>query len=268
MNKKKIIFSLLAVVLVLTLLNVHRALVSNTNRRKRETQPSELLTATTNSPPPLLEEVLKNPTASLNKYGELTSFQDGMVSATLPLMIANLLMKKGPILEMGLNLVTTPLLNRIAQDYNRSVESIDLQKKYDFDYTKLNRTSNHRIRLVDNYDLANYGTTGMWAIVFVDHSLASMRASNVIQFRSTSQIVLAHDAELNNDVVFKYETMKIKNYFKFSCKFTVLKRLSEGKRQRYYSTLILSDFVNLNEMKKILKEYRTNEYEIFVCVEP
>jgi hypothetical protein len=270
MSIKQLYYQILILCFFVMTLNIIRNIVTKAGTIKLENSKSidnELAIPVINNVPPILEDVIENPTKSLNGYDSLSSFHDGMASATIPLMLACLIVPDGPVLEMGLNAITTKLLNRIATDYNRSVESMDLRKKYDFEPMMYNKTLNHRIRLVDSSELASYGQTEKWSVVFVDHSLASMRAGNLIQFHLNAQILLAHDAELSNDVAFQYEKKAVRTYFKYSCKYTVFKRDS-SKKKKYYSTLILSDYVNLKVMKKILSDYKASGYEKVVCTEP
>jgi hypothetical protein len=272
MNRKRLYYQIIVLCFFVTSLNIIRNIVSKTsstaNLEDSKFADSQSIIQVINSVPPVLEDFIEDPTKALNEYESLSGYHDGMASATIPLMLANLMVPDGPILEMGLNAVTTKLLNKIATDYSRSVESMDLRKKYNFEPMIYNKTKNHRIRLVDSSELASYGQTEKWSVVFVDHSLASMRASNLIQFHLNAQILLAHDAEISNDVAFLYEKKSVRTYFKYSCKYSVFRRERNKKKQRYYSTLILSDYVNLKVMMKILKEYKANGYEKVICAEP
>jgi hypothetical protein len=220
------------------------------------------LTISKSQNPPTLRDLTENKTDYFFAYHNLKYFLHGYASATIPLILANFYAKSGPILEMGMNQYTSYLLDQIAIDYERKLVSIEINNATFFKFAHL-ESDYHFVRLLDTSELVSYGEKNEWSIVFIDHPIASFRATNVIRFAQNAQIVIAHDAEDENELVYHYKKRVVLAYYTHSCKYTVYKN-SELK-QRFYSSLILSNFVNLKNMISVLESLETQGYAKLVC---
>jgi hypothetical protein len=99
-----------------------------------------------------------------------------------------------------------------------------------------------------------YGLDKKWGLVLIDHLLGEKRYLNIIKFAQMANIVIAHDAEKNNDKYYKYEQMKVREYFKYACKYSIY----DVTKSVYISTLILSNFIDVSQLKAILDQIETD----------
>ena len=99
-----------------------------------------------------------------------------------------------------------------------------------------------------------YGLDKKWGLVLIDHLLGEKRYLNIIKFAQMANIVVAHDAEKNNDKYYKYEQMKVREHFKYACKYSIY----DETKSVYISTLILSNFIDVSQLKAILDQIETD----------
>ena len=85
--------------------------------------------------------------------------------------------------------------------------------------------------------------------MLVDHLSGENRYKSLIKFSNISQIVIGHDAEKWYEHYYKYEANKIKDYFKYSCKFSIF----DESKITYVSTLLLSNFINVEFIFDFIK---------------
>ena len=66
---------------------------------------------------------------------------------------------------------------------------------------------------------------------------------------------MVHDTESSQENYYSYEKNRIRESFKYQCKYSLYQ--DEGKTS-YISTLILSNFINLNNLKDIFNKIDTD----------
>lgn len=59
---------------------------------------------------------------------------------------------------------------------------------------------------------------------------------------------------MSNDKYYKYEQMKVKDNFKHACKYSIY----DETKKIYISTLILSNFIDVTQMKPIFDKIETD----------
>ena len=103
-----------------------------------------------------------------------------------------------------------------------------------------------------------YGLDKKWGLVLVDHLVGEKRYLNMIKFANLANIVIGHDAEKRNDYYYKYEQMKVRNHFKYACKYSIY----DETKNVYISTLILSNFIELDKLKIVFDKVNTDYGQI------
>lgn len=148
---------------------------------------------------------------------------------------------------------STPLLHRVALDIKRQVVSIDTKMDWVKKFSFYNLTSNHKVFFMDMNQLDNYGLEQKWGLVLVDHGVAGTRYMNINKFAQLANFVIAHDAEISSDHMYKYEQMEVRDNFKYACKYSIY-----GSKDSYTSTLILSNFFNVSKLTTIFDQIKTD----------
>jgi len=180
-------------------------------------------------------------------------------SGVIPLTVAALLSQRGDILELGCGGFSTPILHRIGAEFNRQVVSVDVSLEWVTKLIIYNTTSTHKIYHVKNSDLETFGRDKSWGLVLVDHGgpPAYTRSTYALDFAHKAKIVVAHDAEKMSEKHFKYEKNKVKNHFKYACKYTAFQN-KNLIRSQYVSTWILSNYIDLKDLKSIFDAIPTD----------
>jgi hypothetical protein len=71
-----------------------------------------------------------------------------------------------------------------------------------------------------------------------------------------AQVVVAHDAEKHRDSKYKYNLMKLRDNYKYACKYSLY--MNATKKSDYCSTYILSNFIELEFLSKIFGKIKTD----------
>jgi hypothetical protein len=202
-------------------------------------------------PDRLVEQYIEN--AHDNTYG----------SGLIPLL-ASALITQGDILELGMGFFSTALLNKVAVTLNRTVVSVDSNREW---IAKLSQyvinscnTTNcsgiHRHVFAENIgEMHAIGADKTWGLVLVDHRVAEERYIDVKRFAARAQIVLAHDAENMADHMYLYKRKRVRRHFKYGCKFSMF---GDIKKKTYTSTLILSNYIDLDFLNVVFKKVKTD----------
>jgi hypothetical protein len=201
-------------------------------------------------------ELNKNPNEFLNKFFS-EPLDNRYGSGLVPLALAALVTYQGNILELGMGDFSTFLLRRMAQIFNRKLISLETDKVWLAHYASLNSSNLHEIYHVNRSILENYHTNhSNFSLVYVDHGIRELRYKNVIQYANSAQLVLVHDAERLNEKVYKLAANKVRSYFKYACKYSIY-RYYYVKRDVYISTYILSNFINMTQIQRVLSHFKT-----------
>ena len=194
------------------------------------------------------------------KYVSLP-FDYGYGSGMIPLTIATLL-SDGPILELGMGKFSTPLLHSIGADQARQVVSLETDMQWMNKFGAYNLTKYHKIYHHENFDfLANYHSNQTWGMVLVDHIYGKLRPLHIIKFANLSKIVVAHDSETRSESDYEYEHRNVSGHFKYRCKYSIF---DSPQKNRYISTTILSNFVDLTALGNLFERIFT-EYGHVAC---
>ncbi len=132
--------------------------------------------------------------------------------------------------------------------------SIDTQQDWVNKFAFYRLTPNHKVLFMTPAEMDSYGLDKKWGLVLVDHLLGDKRYLNIIKFAQLANIVIAHDAEKNSDSHYKYEQMKVRENFKYACKYTIY----DETKKVYISTLILSNFIDVSQLKPIFDLIETD----------
>ena len=97
-------------------------------------------------------------------------------------------------------------------------------------------------------------------MVLVDHIIGLERYKNAISLANSSQIVVLHDAETRSEKIYEYKKKNIISYYKYVCKFSIYRKT----RGNYISTLIMSNFIELDFLKEIFENIKSN-FKIIAC---
>ena len=179
-------------------------------------------------------------------------------SNSIPLVVTSLV-TTGDLLELGMGSFSTPLLHKLAVDTKKQVVSIDTNIDWVNNFIFYNKTMNHKIYCMPNFEFIEQKLgledNKRWGIVLVDHINAVGRAFDAKKYANKAEIVLVHDAEKTVEHGYKYEQNKIRDPFKYVCKFSVY---TKKDRSVYVSTLLLSNYHNFEQIKSIFDKITTD----------
>jgi hypothetical protein len=108
-----------------------------------------------------------------------------------PVLIRVLGATKGPVLEIGMGLYSTPLLHWVCFDLGRKLVSLEHIEEY----YRLNRrfaSESHEVKLVKDWNNHDYGKG--WEVVFIDNE-PKRRVSVIKQVANLANYVILHDTE-------------------------------------------------------------------------
>jgi hypothetical protein len=207
-----------------------------------------------------IKELLKHPNEIVDKYVK-RPLDYGQGSAVLPLAVSSLVVNKGNILELGINHYSTKVLRKIVKaQHGRNLISIELKNKPTIALEYYNTSTYHNIYMVTPEEMLNYGKDQAWGVVFIDNKLSQLRHINVIRFANNTQLVLVHDAEPEKESKYMLKRNQVGDYYKFKCEYTVY-----DNKTAPHTTLMLSNFVDLTEIGKILELLKT-DYGYKICI--
>lgn len=142
--------------------------------------------------------------------------------------------KKGPVLELGVGIFSTPLLHALCVENKRMLVSYE----NDPEFFEMHQTFNdefHQINMVDNWDNIDIDNTH-WAMVFVDHKPAGRRVIDTKRLANIADFVVIHDSEQRSEGQYNYNS--IYPLFKYRKNYVFKEGMAE--------TTILSNFFNLD----------------------
>lgn len=196
----------------------------------------------------------KNPNEILYSYISLPLSHS--YGANLIPLLMSALITTGDLLELGVGMFSTPLLHKVAFDFNRKLVSVDTDYEWLQRFILYNKTQSHKIYWLQNEDAAlPVPAEKKWGIVLVDQ-LYRLRARNVIKYANFSEIVVVHDTEKIREQIYWYEKANIGSYYKYACKFSLYGHL--GEKGNYSSTTIYSNYIDVEaELKPIFDRVNT-----------
>lgn len=151
----------------------------------------------------------------------------------LPVLIKLLEMSKGPVLELGMGVFSTPVLHILCAKYKRLLVSYESNKYYTERHQDF-ITDLHKINFVRNWDEAKIEEIN-WGLAFVDHDPTSHRHIEAGRLANVAKFVIIHDSEPNRNC--NYDEI----YHLFKYRF-------DYKKSTPWTT-VLSNFVDLTDLK-------------------
>jgi hypothetical protein len=133
----------------------------------------------------------------------------------LPALLACVAATKGPILECGVGIWSTPILHAVCASSQRPLVSVESKMDWFSRFTPF-ATSWHEVRAIENWGGVpldpQYRGPGIaeigWSVAFVDHGFAP-RGPVVAALRGKSEFVVMHDSECGycgyNDALAGYD---------------------------------------------------------------
>lgn len=108
---------------------------------------------------------------------------------------------EGPVLEMGMGMISTPILHWMCLDAGRRLSSYDNDPHYE----KINRnfrSNHHGVHLIENWDSA--AIEKPWGLALIDHKPAERRHIDVLRLSKHADVILIHDSEPKNNRHYLY----------------------------------------------------------------
>ena len=199
-------------------------------------------------------DLLRDPNDMVFRYVNLP-LEYSYGSAAIPLTVSTLL-STGDVLELGMGMYSTPLLHNLGAHLNRQVVSVETNLEWLNKFIIYNSTRTHKLYHLSKSELNLYGLNRLWGLVFVDHGDAKARNLNVLNFSKLAMIVIVHDAENASEDLYNYVKNKLRDSFKYSCKYSPFS--SKEKNTWTTSTLILSNFINIDNLKDLFSRISTD----------
>lgn len=112
----------------------------------------------------------------------------------MPTLIKLVQMTDGPVLEFGSGLFSTPLLHWLCAEKKRRLETHEANEDY-FRFANKFRSGNHKIYLVEDWDLVGLGRH--WSVVLIDHE-DERRSVDALRMKDNADFVVLHDSETDH----------------------------------------------------------------------
>lgn len=123
----------------------------------------------------------------------------------MPLLIRAVLATRGPILEMGAGLFSTPLLHWFCAENGRPLVTLEKDREF-YEFARKFQSKTHTIRHVDDWKTID--TKTHWSVVLVDQD--SDRALTAIRLKDSADVIILHDTDqekaYNHDTVYSHFT--------------------------------------------------------------
>lgn len=140
----------------------------------------------------------------------------------------------GPVLELGMGIYSTPLLDLLCHEEKRELVSFDDDQEW-FSVNKEWESDYHKIYFTDDYDKINIENR-KWSVVLIDHKPAERRIVEIKRLANKADYLIVHDAEDEWENAFKYNL--IYPLFKYRFDYTTCRP----------ATVILSNFFDPKEL--------------------
>ena len=152
----------------------------------------------------------------------------------LPVLMAIVGLTKGPILELGIGLYSTPFLHYACLPTHRKLVSYESDAGW-IRYFRDCRSNFHEVNLIDNWDKLQID--GQWDIAFIDHSTDARRKVETERLANHAKYIILHDSDSENDKLYKYSD--VYPLFKSRFDYTASKP----------HTVVLSNFKDVSHLK-------------------
>lgn len=156
--------------------------------------------------------------------------KQSLYGSHLPILTRLMEVTNGPVLELGMGLWSTPMLDLMCANQGRTLHSFD----NDFKWYKENekwQSDYHEVTIVSDWKIAGIDHI-FWSIAFVDQRPAIERKDQALRLAKNALFVVLHDSEPEQDKYFKYS--RIYKHFKYRYDYTTCRP----------HTTILSNFID------------------------
>lgn len=152
----------------------------------------------------------------------------------MPILARIVDMSDGPILELGMGIYSTPLLDLMCHEKKRTLVSYDDDPAW-FKENQEWESDYHKVHLISNYDEADIENTH-WSVVLVDHKPAIRRLTEIKRLAWHANYILIHDSEPEANNFFRYTW--IYRFFKYRYDYTKCRP----------HTTVLSNFIDVTKL--------------------
>lgn len=152
----------------------------------------------------------------------------------LPVLTKLVQETKGPILELGIGLYSTPYLHYACLPTKRKLVSYENEEGW-IRYFRDCRSDYHEINYIDDWDKLE--TDDFWDIIFVDHHPGFRRSVETKRLADKANYIVIHDSEPQNDPNVKYS--EIYPLFKYRLDYTA----------SFPHTTVLSNFIDVGKLR-------------------
>ncbi len=156
----------------------------------------------------------------------------------IPVLVDVFSNSKGPVLELGIGLFSTPLLHALCVFNKRMLVSYENNPEFfNMHITFVNEF--HQIKFIDDWDKMEIENTH-WGMAFADHKPAERRIVDIERLANNSDYVVAHDSE--QQLAEQYHYNLIYPLFKY--------RLDYILSPNYAHTTVFSNLKDLTKLKQ------------------
>lgn len=145
-------------------------------------------------------------------------------SSHIPILLKYFQITKGPVLELGAGLFSTPLLHWICAESGRALITYEHNKEW-FEIARKFRGKNHLIRFVEDWnkvDLTEIPSKiskgySKWGLVFIDHE-GDRRMIDAIRLKFAAEYIVLHDTQ--DQLAYDYQKFQDNFKYRFNWNFT------------------------------------------------
>lgn len=156
-------------------------------------------------------------------------------SSHLPILIKVLQVSKGPVLELGAGVFSTPVMHWLCLEAKRTLVTYENFKEH-FEMNKVFETEIHEIKFINDWNEAKIEGVH-WGVAFVDHEPRERRVVEIARLAQITDYVIVHDSEPDHDYRYNF----------ISKAFPLFKYRYNYKRRRPHTT-VLSNFKDLTNL--------------------
>lgn len=155
---------------------------------------------------------------------------DRKYGSHLPLLTAIMDVTHGPVLELGMGMYSSPLLDMMCNVQDRRLWSFDSDKEWFGVNEKLKNGNKHEVIFVNSWDDFNSKIVDdmiemnggkVFSVAFVDEKPAKHRKESIKLLANKAIFVVVHDTEPESDRFFKYSW--VEKLFKYRYDYTKMK---------------------------------------------
>src|SRR3990172_8346516 len=131
----------------------------------------------------------------------LTMRLQAKTGSHLPVLMKLLNITDGDVLEMGMGYFSTTFLHWAC--LGRNLVSYESEVEFYEQFARGFKTDNHKLYLVNDWDLADIEKP--WDIALIDHSPSLRRAVDIRRLANTTKYIVVHDTDWRQGKYYHYE---------------------------------------------------------------